>query len=148
MRLPARFRQRRPTQEPGLPRPHEREEGSSRPETLELPELQSRRSGSTPNPAIDPGDPDTTSDSGESTHSLQPPRKKTALGTFWTTHVSIVVQPEASRDHLGMLRCQLPLFCSPRSPNPSWPACDPEPLPGFPETTRPVAAAAACRRSP
>lgn len=118
MRLPARLRQRRPTQESGLPRPHEREEGSSRPEAIELPELQSRRSDGTPNPAIDSGYPDTTSDSGESIHSVPPPRKKTALGAFWTTHVSIVVQPEASRDHLGMLRCPPPFSCGPTKPNP------------------------------
>ena len=106
MRLAARLRQRRHTPEPRTPRsPQCEEPGTSTPETFELPELQHRQGGESPSATTDTSheDSDTTREPVESVCTRQSSRNKTVLGAFWTTHVSIVVQPEASRDHLGML---------------------------------------------
>lgn len=142
MRLPARLRQRRHARVPGS---LEREGPiTSHPETLELPELQPRGGGAdTPDPDTRLGDPSTRRESDGSVCTRHSSRNKTVLGAFWTTHVSIVVQPEASRDHLGMLPRQ-PLFaCISVAGHRSFAAAlHPEPLPDLRKATRAVGLAA------
>ncbi|KAL2112550.1 hypothetical protein VUR80DRAFT_7288 [Thermomyces stellatus] len=100
MPLPARLRQRRHTRESGRPeRPR-----ASHLEALELPELQPRRrSASNPEPSTCLEDTSSGRGSDGSPCTRHSSQNKTGIGAFWGTHVSIVVQPEACRDHLGML---------------------------------------------